>query len=112
MRIVRENGVRCVTVPAPSPGSHVDDLDKIVKLDLSALVHNDLAIPQEWGLAIQQHPANFQGIKFKSRFNDKVCLALFQRDGIETRLKGNLIDKLPNNDTAVDWLDKHKINLY
>ena len=99
------------------PEIHVCDLTNAKTLsalmvDLSALVHNDLAIPQEWGLAIQQHPANFQGIKFKSRFNDKVCLALFQRDGIETRLKGNLIDKLPNNDTAVDWLDKHKINLY
>ena len=34
-------------------------------------------------MAIQQHPAVFQAIKFESRFNGQPCLALFQRDFIE-----------------------------
>ncbi len=81
-------------------------------VDLSALMHNEVSTPQEWGLAVQSHPGNFQAIKFKSRFNGKACLALFQRDGIETRLKESALDTLPNNDTALDWLAKHKVSLY
>jgi len=81
-------------------------------VDLSSLMHNDVATPQEWGLAIQRHPANFQAVKFKSRFNGRACLALFQRDGLERRLREALLGTLPENDTAVDWLDKHKVSLY
>ena len=81
-------------------------------VDLSALMHPEVATPQQWGLAIQRHPANFQGIKFKSRFNDKACLAVFQRDGMEKQVKATMIDTLPNDDRAVDWLDKHKVCLY
>src|SRR5436190_495130 len=56
------------------PELHVCDLTKAktlsaARVDLTALMHHELAIPQEWGLAIQRHPASFQGIKFKSRFN-------------------------------------------
>jgi len=80
--------------------------------DLSALMHNDISVPQQWGLAIQNHPANFQAIKFRSRFNGKACLALFQREGIEKRLRQKILGTLPNNDASVDWLDKHKVSLY
>ena len=83
-----------------------------LRVDLSALMHNDLATPQEWGLALQRHPAGFQGITFKSRFNGKACLAVFQRDGVETRLRETPLDLLPDNDAAVDWLDKYKVSLY
>jgi hypothetical protein len=81
-------------------------------VDLSALMHTTIAAPQEWGLAIQQHPASFQAIKFKSRFNGKACLALFRRDGIEGRLREKHGGTLDDNDGAVDWLDKHQISLY
>jgi hypothetical protein len=99
------------------PEIHVCDLTNAKTLsalmvDLSALMHTEVTTPQEWGLVIQQHPANFQAIKFKSRFNDKVCLALFRHDSIEKHLQETLLDTLPNNDTAVDWLDKHKVSLY
>ena len=83
-----------------------------LKVDLSALMHNDLRAPQGWGLAIQRHPANFQGIKFKSRFNPKVCLALFGRDGIEKQLQETLVGALPANDAAADWLHDHKVGPY
>src|ERR1041385_3104745 len=74
------------------PALHVCDLTKAktlsaLRVDLSALMHNDLKTPQQWGLAIQRHPANFQGIKFKSRFNGKMCLAVFERGNILKLLK-------------------------
>jgi hypothetical protein len=84
----------------------------VLLADLSALMHIEVSAPQEWGLAIQRHPANFQAIKFRSRFNGKVCLALFQRDGLEKRLKEKRLASLANDDTAADWLDKHKVSLY
>jgi hypothetical protein len=99
------------------PALHVCDLTKARTLsallvDLTALTNEKLAIPQAWGLAIQGHPANFQGIKFKSRFNDRPCLALFQRDRIENHLTESVLSELSSYDAAVDWLDKHKISLY
>jgi hypothetical protein len=83
-----------------------------LRVDLSALLHTSIAAPQEWGVAIQRHPAHFQAIKFRSRFNGKVCVALFQRDGIEARLREKQLDTLTDNDEAAQWLDKHQIALY
>lgn len=80
--------------------------------DLSALMHHDLSVPQTWGCALQRHPANLQAIKFKSRFNGKACLALFQRDGLEKALREKSLSSLSDNDAAVNWLDKHKVSLY
>ena len=81
-------------------------------VDLSALMHTRVAAPQAWGLAIQRHPANFEAIKFASRFNGKACLALFQRDGLEQRLRQKRLGTLANHDPAVDWLDKHRVSLF
>ncbi len=99
------------------PEIHVCDLTSAKTLsallvNLGALMHTEVAAPQEWGLAIQLHHANFQAIKFRSRFNGKICLALFQRDSIHEHLRETLLDTLPNNDTAVDWLDRHQVGLY
>jgi hypothetical protein len=99
------------------PEIHVCDLTNAKTLsammaDLSALMHNALSAPQDWGSAIQKHPANFQAIKFRSRFNGKACLALFQRDGFEKRLQEKVLNTLTNNDAAVDWLDKYKVSLF
>ena len=83
-----------------------------LKVDLSALMHHDLALPQEWGLALQQHPAGFQGIQFRSRLNGKRCLVLFKRNSLEKRLHETLLDTLPNHPDAADWLDKHEVSLF
>lgn len=80
--------------------------------DLSALMHPDLGAPQAWGWAIQAHPETFQGIKYYSRFNGKVCLALFLRDGIEDRLRECWLNPLPNDGSAIDWLDSHGVSLF
>src|SRR5258708_723294 len=99
------------------PELHVCDLTNAKTLsammvDLSSLMHNDVVVSQEWGFAIQRHPANFQAINFKSRFSGKACLAVIERDGLEMRLRPALLGELSDNDTAVDWLDKHKVSLY
>jgi hypothetical protein len=83
-----------------------------LRVDLSALMHNELATPQAWGLALQRHPAQFQAIRFRSRFNSKACLTLFQCGGIEKRLRETLLGPLSECDAAVEWLDKHKVSLY
>jgi len=84
----------------------------VIMADLSALMHQDLACPQAWGLAIQKHPANFQGIRFKSRFNGKPCLAIFARDALKAQLREGLLGSLSKVDAAVDWLDKYRVSLY
>jgi hypothetical protein len=99
------------------PAIHVCDLTNAktlsaLRVDLSALMHNDIKTPQQWGLAIQRHPANFQGIKFKSRFNGKMCLALFKRDNLEKSLKDRSGESLLDSEEAADWLHKHKVSLY
>ena|SRR5882672_4421556 len=99
------------------PHFHVCDLTNArtlsaLMVDLSALMNNQLKTPQEWGLAVQNHPANFQGIKFQSRFNHKSCLALFGRDDVEDRIKATLIGSLSSNDSAGDWLHDHRVSLY
>ena len=99
------------------PNLHVCDLTNAKTLsalmvDLSALMHIEVSAPQEWGLAIQRHPAHFQGIKYKSPFNGKACLALFQRDGVENRLREIPGHALANDDASADLLDKHKVSLY
>jgi len=83
-----------------------------LRVDLTALMNEKLDIPQEWGLAIQKHPSNFQGIKYKSRFNDRACLAVFQRDDIKKSMPASVLGVLSSLNEAADWLDKHRVRLY
>lgn len=48
-------------------------------VDATALVYPELAVPQAWAVAIMQHPANFAGIRYLSRFTHAPCLAIFDR---------------------------------
>ena len=80
-------------------------------VDKASLLAADITVPQDWGLAIQQHPAAFEAIKYSSRFIDQPCLALFDRGGIAARLQETLLGELNDLDEAVDWLDDHKVAL-
>ena len=80
-------------------------------VDKASLLAADLGIPQAWGLAVQEHPAGFEAIKYSSRFVDQPCLALFDRGGMAARLQVKLLGELSGLDEAVDWLDKHKVAL-
>lgn len=73
-------------------------------VDKAGLFAADLTIPQAWGLAMQRHPASFQGINYSSRFLDQPCLALFDRDKLRAQLKVTHLGELSDLDVAVDWL--------
>jgi RES domain len=80
-------------------------------VDKASLLAADLSVPQDWGLAVQQHPAAFEAIKYTSRFIDQPCLALFDRGGMASRLQETLLGELNALDAAVDWLDEHQVAL-
>lgn len=80
-------------------------------VDKDSLLAADLTIPQAWGLAVQEHPAAFEAIKYSSRFIDLPCLALFGRGDLPARLQATLLGPLNMIDAAVDWLDERKAAL-
>jgi hypothetical protein len=80
-------------------------------VDKSSLLDDDLSIPQEWGRALQKHPAGFEAIQYTSRFVDRPCLALFDRGGLQSRLGVRLLGELENLDAAVDWLHERRAAL-
>jgi hypothetical protein len=68
--------------------------------------------PQDCPYPVLYLGVNFQGIKYKSRFNDRACLAVFQRDGLEKSMPDSALGALSTLDEAADWLDKHRVRLY
>jgi hypothetical protein len=82
-----------------------------MSVDKASLLAADLSIPQAWGLAVQEHPAGFQAIKYSSRFVDQPCLALFDRTGLRSRLETRALGALSGLDAAVEWLDERKAAL-
>ncbi len=73
-------------------------------VEKGGLLAADLDIPQAWGLAVQNHPAGFEAIKYTSRFADQPCLALFGRPGLLPKLRERKLGDLSDLDGAVDWL--------
>lgn len=80
-------------------------------LDLSALNHPDLAVPQAWGLAIQKHPASVGGFFFPSRFTGRRCLVLFDRPAIAMALSSTPGKTLPEIADAVEFINRNEIKL-
>lgn len=83
----------------------------VMGVDKASLLAADLNVPQAWGLAVQQHPAGFEALKYSSRFIDQPCLALFDRGGMAARLQESLLGELEALDEAVDWLEEHEVAL-
>ncbi|MCX6877113.1 MAG: RES family NAD+ phosphorylase [Verrucomicrobia bacterium] len=84
---------------------------KHLGLDLSALNHTDLMVPQAWGLAIQTHQDKADGFLFPSRFTGKRCLVLFDRPSVVAKLDSKLGKHLPEIDVACEFIAKNLINL-
>jgi hypothetical protein len=82
-----------------------------MSVDKASILAADLTIPQAWGLAVQRHPAGFEAIKYTSRFLDQPCLALFDRGGLQSKLRVKALGALNKLDAAVDWLDERKAAL-
>jgi len=82
-----------------------------MSVDRASLMAADLDIPQAWALAVQEHHAAFEAIKYSSRFLDQPCLALFDRDGLSAKLQATSLGALTDLEAAVDWLDERKAAL-
>lgn len=80
-------------------------------VDKASLLAADISVPQAWGLAVQQHPAAYEAIKYSSRFIDQPCLALFDRGGMAVRVQEKSLGELKVLDEAVSWLDEHDVAL-
>lgn len=80
-------------------------------VDKASLLAADLTVPQAWGLAVQQHPAAFQAIKYASRFPDQPCLALFDREGLSAKFHVQPLGELNTLNAAADWLEQQKAAL-
>ena len=80
-------------------------------VDLTALMNDDITVPQEWGLQIQKHPSEVPAIKFRSRFTNVACLAIFDRGTTKAQLKERLIGPLNQSDPSLDWLTQNEVTL-
>lgn len=80
-------------------------------MDLSAMKHTELDVPQAWGLAIQNHPDAVDGLRYFSRFTGNPCIALFERPGLASQLRETPVSSLAELDTADDFLDANRIAL-
>ncbi|MEX1048391.1 MAG: RES family NAD+ phosphorylase [Akkermansiaceae bacterium] len=84
---------------------------RLLALDLSALKHTELDVPQAWGLAIQGHPEKADGLRYLSRFTGRPCLALFERAGTAAKLKEIPLALLPDLDETEHFLVANAIAL-
>lgn len=50
-------------------------------LDAAAIYTADLAIPQAWAEMIANHPNAYDGIIYRSRHTDEICMVLWSRPG-------------------------------
>lgn len=55
-------------------------------------------------MAVPQGPAGFQGIKYTRRLVGQPCLALFNREGLKSRLEVKPLGDWEALDEAADWL--------
>lgn len=81
------------------------------RVDLSALQHTDLTIPQAWSRALQEHPDRFDAVRYGSRFDGGACLALFGREGLEQRIRWEATGALATLDEGERFLDERGIAL-
>lgn len=82
-----------------------------LKVNLSALKHTDLDVPQAWGLAIQTHPDEVDGLCYMSRFTGKQCTVLFERSDLALKLKSKTEGNLVDLDEGVQFLSDNEIAL-
>jgi len=108
----RERCVSRITIPELKVCAMTTEKTReAMGVEKGSLLTADFSVTQEWGLAVQQHPAGFQAIKYASRFVDRPCLALFDRGALRSRLQVKSLGSLEDLDDAVDWLHERKAAL-
>lgn len=69
---------------------------------------DDYAFPNAWSLAVHHHPANVDGIYFRSRYSSEPCVALFDRCPLVARGGPTPLLAAPG---VEEFIDKHQIVL-
>jgi len=59
-------------------------------LDISSYHLADLRVPQLWAERIANHPAGFDGIHYRSRHTDQLCIVLWIRPGATPELTAEM----------------------
>ena len=80
-------------------------------VDLGTLMQQDLAVTQDWALAIQNHPSRVDGIRFASRYDGRACVVLFDRPRLRGQFQESSLGFLPWVDAANRFLADHSIAL-
>jgi len=80
-------------------------------VDVSALIHPDLSVPKTWGLAIQRHRANYDGLRYRSRFDNQPCIALFARALLIPLLRESPVTDLVDAPEADAFVTQHQLSL-
>jgi RES domain-containing protein len=52
-----------------------------VGIDSATLYTTDLSVPQGWAEVLARHPRNFDGILYRSRHTDRLCIVAWNRPG-------------------------------
>lgn len=73
-------------------------------VDLGSLMSPDLRVTHSWGLAIQTHPSQPDGICYRSRFDSQPCLVLFERPTLAKAMRAESSESLPENAEAGRFL--------
>lgn len=82
-----------------------------LSVDRATLMHPDLEVTQAWGRAIQQHPNAFRGLRYTSRFIDRPCLALFDREALAGELVAVTEGAVLELPSTTEWLERNKVRL-
>jgi hypothetical protein len=74
----------CILTEVRVPALRVCDLTQGKTLqecgvDTAALVSPDLSVSQAWAAALMDHHARFDALRYRSRFTQQPCLAVFDR---------------------------------
>ena len=81
------------------------------RVDLASLNSADLSVPQAWGLAIAKHPADFQGIIYRSRFTSQRCIAVTDKAEASLPLRSTPVSDFIDYSPAAQFLERHHVAL-
>ena len=79
--------------------------------DQASITQANISVAQQWAFAIAQHPEDFDGIIYPSRFGAGACLALFGKSAF-INLEANRIFAFDDNpDSCQEFIKQYNIRL-
>jgi hypothetical protein len=62
-------------------------------------------------LAIERHPANFDGLRYRSHFDNQPCIALFERALLVPQLRETIVADLADAPESDAFVIQHQLSL-